>query len=160
MGQLEWQASFDTGIEEIDNQHKQLLVYLNRLDNAKKDGGRAEIKDIIEGMGDYTLSHFAFEEALMEQAGYAYTGPHSHVHKTLIKRVEGFQKRFEAGEDILSEFYSFLKRWLINHIQRDDAAYVRAVKAHLQPVESGEDSSEPASERKGWISRAVAKFFG
>lgn len=160
MTELIWQQSYNTGIHEIDIQHRQLLDYVNQLDKARKFNNRSEVKNVIEGMADYTLSHFAFEEALMEQADYPYTGPHRHVHKTLISRVVTFTERFEAGEEIADEFHALLKRWLINHIQRDDAAYVKPVRARLRAIEQEKASSAEKKDTSSWLSRAVKKFFG
>ncbi len=76
MAHLVWQKAYNTGIHEIDIQHQEILNYVNQLDDARKLGSRADVKNVIEGMADYTISHFAFEEALMEQAKYPYVGPH------------------------------------------------------------------------------------
>ena len=106
------------------------------------------------------MSHLAFEEALMEEAEYAFSRAHKSVHETFIKRVEKFRERFAAGEDIAEEFYDVLKRWLINHIQRDDAAYVRPVTAHLGSLTKEEPVAAGGEEQGSWLSRAVKRFFG
>ena len=160
MAHLIWQKSYNTGIHEIDIQHQEILNYVNQLDDARKLNSRTDVKNVIEGMADYTISHFAFEEALMEQAQYPYVGPHQHIHKTLIARVGTFTERFEAGEDIGDEFHSLLKRWLINHIQRDDAAYVKPVRAHLRKLENKDAQTDKKAVKSSWVSRAVKKFFG
>lgn len=157
--QIVWTDKYDTGIEEVDNQHRQIVDYLNRLGEAKNSRNIKVVKDVIDGMVDYTLSHFAFEEALMQEAQYPFARAHKSVHETFIKRVEKFQERFKAGEDVAQEFYDVLKRWLVNHIQRDDAAYVRIVKPYLEPS-AKETASAATTESEGsWISRAVKKFF-
>ena len=160
MAHLVWQKNYNTGINEIDIQHREILSYVNQLDDARKLSSRTAVKDVIEGMADYTISHFAFEEALMAQASYPFVGPHRHIHKTLIDRVVGFTERFEAGEDIADEFHTLLKRWLINHIQRDDAAYIKPIKAHLKELEGDEVKEETSAKKSGWVSRTVKKFFG
>ena len=94
----------------------------------------------------------------MEQAEYNFAQAHKNVHEIFIKRVDKFVSRFQAGEDITEELYSLLKRWLINHIQRDDAAYIRPVKEHLQELSKEETGANaPAGS---WLSRAVKRFFG
>jgi len=155
---LEWQRSYDTGIEEIDNQHRQLLEFLNELGQGIAAADTPKTSEVLEGLGEYTISHFAFEEALMEEAQYPYTGPHKHVHKTLIQRVTTFKEKLDEGEEIAEELYAFLRRWLINHIQRDDKAYVAAVNGHFKLQE--EIPKEEKAESLGWISRMTRKFFG
>lgn len=160
MPKVVWIDRYNTGIAEIDTQHKQIVDYLNQLSEARIGGNDKAVKDVIEGIVDYTLSHFAFEEALMVQAEYPVAQAHKSVHESFIKRVEKFQTRFKAGENISEEFYDVLKRWLVNHIQRDDAAYVRSVKAHLDSLTREEPVVANAEPQGSWISRAVKKFFG
>lgn len=143
---LEWKSTFDTGIAEIDNQHRELLNYLNRLSDGGLNTDRKVVGEVFEGMIDYTLSHFAFEESLMEQVEYPFASAHKNVHSMLIKRVSQFHERFNNGEDVTEELYALLKRWLINHIQRDDAAYVAPVKAYLDSLPQAEAISGSSEE--------------
>ncbi|KAG1461099.1 hypothetical protein G6F57_014208 [Rhizopus arrhizus] len=69
------------------------------------------------------MSHFAFEEELMEEAGYPFCAAHKRVHEVFIKRVAEYRLRFQAGEDISDELRTMLSRWLFNHIRGDDQAY-------------------------------------
>lgn len=96
----------------------------------------------------------------MGQAKYPFVGPHQHIHKTLIAREENFTERFENGEDIADEFHALLRRWLINYIQRDDAAYVKPVRAHLRKLENNEGQTNKKDAKSSWVSRAVKRFFG
>jgi CheY-like chemotaxis protein len=74
------------------------------------------------------FSHFAFEEELMEEAGYTFTNAHKRVHEIFIKRVAEYRQRYQAGEDIADELKNMLSRWLINHIRGDDKAYAETIK--------------------------------
>ena len=159
MDTIAWQQSFDTGIKEIDNQHRQLLDYLNELGGAITFGDKKKTASVLDGLSDYTLSHFAFEEALMEEAEYKYSGPHKHVHQMLIKKVTGFDSKLKSGDEIGEELYAFLRRWLINHIQRDDAAYVKTVSEHFNRREN-DDRKEQETSQSGWMSRLARKIFG
>jgi hemerythrin len=159
MEKVIWLDQYNTGIEEIDGQHQQIASYLNRLCDAKKSGDDTALDEVIEGIIDYTWSHFAFEEAMMEQAGYSFASAHKNVHQMFINRVEKFQSRFAAGEDIAEEFYSLLKRWLVNHIQRDDAAYVRPIKSYLQSQAPALPEKKEADAPQGWLARLAKKFF-
>lgn len=160
MERIVWLDNYNTGIDEIDIQHRQIVGYLNQLFEAKKARNAQLINEVIDGMIDYTMSHFTFEEVLMEQAEYPFARAHKSVHDTFVKRVERFRERFLAGEDISEEFFSVLKRWLVNHIQRDDAAYVRAVKAQLATLSKEEPITANGTTRGSWISRTVKKIFG
>ena len=159
MSKIIWIEKYNTGITEVDAQHRQIVTYLNQLHEARVSGNEKAVKDVIEGIIDYTLSHFAFEEALMEQVAYPFASAHKSVHESFIKRVDKFQVRFKAGENIAEELFNLLKRWLLNHIQRDDAAYVRAVNAHFDSLTKEEEGAANSTPQGSWLSRTVKKFF-
>jgi hemerythrin len=152
MAYLTWTDNLDTGIEVIDGQHKRIVEYINQLHDARLSQNRKVIGKVIEDTVDYTLSHFGFEETLIEDAGYEFVRPHKKVHELFIKRVSEYQHRFNEGENVADELHGLLSRWLFSHILNDDAAYVTAVKSSLVAL--------TGDQRKGgWLSRSFKKFF-
>jgi hemerythrin len=128
MSFLIWQNDLDTGIDVIDAQHRRIIEMINHLHTAQATRDRLAIGEVIDELVDYTLSHFAFEEELMEEAGYTFTNAHKRVHEIFIKRVAEYRQRYQAGEDIADELKNMLSRWLINHIRGDDKAYAETIK--------------------------------
>ncbi len=126
-----WSPDLNTGIDVIDRQHQRILDYINQLEETKQHNDRQVIKQVLEDLVDYTQSHFAFEESLQEEAGYKYAKPHQKVHQLFIRRIGEYQERFALGQDITEELHQVLVSWLINHIRRDDADYVGAVKQNM-----------------------------
>ncbi|MBD2837391.1 bacteriohemerythrin [Pseudomonas sp. JM0905a] len=149
---LEWESDLDTGIEVIDGQHKRIVEMINDLHAAQLQMDKAAVARVIEEVVDYTLSHFAFEETLLEDAGYQFSRAHKKVHELFIRRVNVFRTRHQAGDDVADELKDLLGRWLFNHIRNDDANYVEAVKANMQQL-TRDDSSG------GWLSRSMRRFF-
>lgn len=147
---INWTIDLDTGIEVIDHQHRQILDFINQLEAANTSHDKAKIKDVIEACVDYTLSHFAFEESLQEEAGYKYCKPHKKVHELFTRKVAEYQQRFDMGDDVADELHGMLSRWLVNHIKRDDADYVAAVKTNMIDIVK---EKEVKQETKGWFSR-------
>lgn len=152
MVQLRWNKSLSTGIDVIDGQHKQIISYINQLYEARLTKDRAVIGKVIDDTVEYTISHFGFEETLIEDAGYEFARPHKRVHELFIKRVNEYKQRFDEGEDISDELHGLLSRWLFSHIQNDDAAYVPSVKAALADLESN-------NKKRGFFSRSLKKIF-
>lgn len=151
MTQLVWTNDLDTGIGVIDKQHKRIVEYINKLYEVKETGNQEEIGQVLNELVDYTLSHFTFEESLMEEAGYPYIKAHKRVHQLFVKRVDDYLQRFKMGEDIADELLNTLKAWLINHIRNDDNDYAEIVLKNMQSL--GADSG-------GWLSRNLKKIFG
>ena len=148
MALLVWQDDLNTGIEVIDQQHRRIVEMLNHLYNAQRSMERTVVGEVIDELVDYTLSHFAFEEELMEEAGYAFCAAHKRVHEVFVKRVSEYRMRFQAGEDITDELRTMLSRWLFNHIRNDDRAYSEQVRRHL-------DRFAREHEQGGWLARTV-----
>ena len=147
---LNWTVELDTGIEVIDHQHRQIVDFINQLEAANIAKDKAKIKDVVDACVDYTLSHFAFEESLQEEAGYKYCKPHKKVHELFTRKVAEYQQRVDLGDDVADELHGMLSRWLINHIKRDDADYVAAVKSNMVEIIKEKEVKE---EAKGWFSR-------
>lgn len=152
MALLIWQDNLDTGIDIIDGQHRRIVDMINQLHAAQMGHSNAVVGDVIDELVDYTLSHFAFEEELMEEAGYPFSAAHKRVHEIFTKRVGEYQLRFRAGEDVADELKSLLSRWLFNHIRSDDKAYAESVKQHLNRFVH-------VHQEGGWLSRTVMRLF-
>lgn len=152
MALLVWQDDLNTGIEVIDHQHMRIVEMINHLHIAQKSMERIAVAEVIDELIDYTMSHFAFEEELMEEAGYPFSHAHRRVHEIFAKRVTEYRMRFQAGDDVTDELRSMLARWLFNHIRGDDRAYADSVKKHL-------DQFSREHQEGGWLGRALKRLF-
>ena len=137
MAILHWVPELDTGIEEIDIQHRRIVDYISRLYELRDSPNREALADVIAETVDYTISHFAFEEGVIEAAGYMFAGPHKRVHELFTRKVAEMQSRFDAGENVTAELHGMLSRWLFNHIRNEDHGYVDAVKAYQRMTGKG-----------------------
>jgi len=125
MSLFAWSDKYSLHIGQIDEQHKKLVGMLNELFDAMKAGkGNDVLDNVLSQLIAYTKSHFATEERLMKAHGYPGYQEHKAEHDDLTKQVLDFQQRFQARSTGLSmELMSFLKNWLINHIQGSDKSY-------------------------------------
>lgn len=152
MAYMQWTEDLETGIHVIDDQHKRIINYINELDHASQTGDPAEVQHVLEGLLDYTVTHFEFEEELQEKAGYPFLKAHKRVHEIFMKRIATFRERANSGEDIIPELLSMLKVWLSSHIKGDDRDYVESVKKIVGGTAEGDS--------QGWLGAMVKKFFG
>lgn len=146
---MKWVPDYNTGIDVIDDQHKRILDLINQIDEVSDGANRAQIKQVLDNIMDYTQSHFTFEESLQEEAGYQYRVPHKRVHDLFIKQIEAYRDRFEQGQSIENELNEVLSKWLINHIQHDDADYVGAVKTNMMGIINKNEKKKG----KNWFAR-------
>ncbi|MGB9190055.1 MULTISPECIES: bacteriohemerythrin [unclassified Acinetobacter] len=146
---MEWNQTYNIGIDVIDNQHRQILDYINALEQVKNTGQRDKIKEVLEDLIDYTQSHFSFEENLLEQVSYQYLPSHRGIHDLFVKRLNDYRLKFEKGESIEKDLYRLLSKWLINHIQHDDQDYVDAVRDNMLSYLRKQEEKKG----KSWFSR-------
>jgi len=134
---MEWNSDFVLGLKEIDTQHHKLVDLVNKLNEAMKAGkGKEILGQIFEELKEYTVHHFATEEAFFEEHHYPGTLAHEAEHKKLVDTVLQLEKQFKEGKAALTnDVMQFLKDWLVNHIQGTDRKYVPfLLKAGVEPA--------------------------
>lgn len=150
---VKWSSDLDTGIAVIDQQHRRLLDYINLLNSQQVVRDPRMVGRVLQDVVDYTVSHFGFEESLLEEANYPFLKAHKRVHELFVRRIEDFQKRYAQGENVREEVYHLLSSWLVNHIKHDDADYVGSIKTEI-------DTITEETTQNSWMSRTLGRFFG
>lgn len=125
MSVVQWSPAFATGVKEIDDQHQRLIGYINELTGVSKVEAR-DLSRVLESAIDYTLYHFAFEEALMESRGYPLLDAHKSVHDAFAKELRALKAQFVAGAMTADQLREALAHWLFDHISKADTAAMRA----------------------------------
>lgn len=122
---ISWDDKYSVYVKEMDNHHKQLVNIINELHDAMLLGkGKEVMSNILNELVDYTKFHFAAEEELLNKKGYPGINNQKSAHKSFVEKVESFRRDFTNGKLSLSmEVMSFLKDWLLNHINKSDKEY-------------------------------------
>jgi hemerythrin len=125
MALITWTDNLSVNVNEIDEQHKKLVMMINELNEAMQQGkGKDIIGNILIGLADCTGEHFSTEEKYFDQFKYPDSLVHTQEHQEFVERVGDFIKEFDAGKTMLSvQVMGFLKEWLVNHIQGSDKEY-------------------------------------
>lgn len=122
---IEWTKELATDIDEIDNQHKELLKRINTLLDACTQGkGKDEIGKVLKFLDDYIVEHFNAEEAIQRKcASYPDYQPHKALHDEFRKSFAELKKQFEAegpGLPLVLRTNRTVVDWLVKHISRID----------------------------------------
>lgn len=125
MALMSWNDNLSVGVHEIDTQHQKLVNMLNQLHEAMSKGQGAEVlKPILNGLIQYTASHFQTEERYMQRFNYPGYAKHKEEHDALTWKVKDLKDRFDQGKTMISvETMTFLTTWLTTHIQGTDKLY-------------------------------------
>lgn len=145
---LDWSAEFETGIDIIDSQHRQLFEYFSQINQAISSTDVDRVQEVARGLIHYAISHNTFEESLMKQAGYPMLDAHATIHEAFKQRAHRYLEQLDSGEDpmrVARDIRIQIGLWLMNHIKREDKHYVPYVKKSLDP---------------GFAKRMISAIFG
>lgn len=122
---IKWEESMRTGVDSVDDQHRQLIAWLNDLLNAMSQGrGRSEIQAVLDDLGRYASTHFAHEEECMTRYNCPVAARNVAAHKDFVAVFGAFKSEFEAQgatSDLVLRVKSELMGWLTGHIKGTDA---------------------------------------
>ncbi|MDR1615349.1 MAG: bacteriohemerythrin [Campylobacteraceae bacterium] len=131
MAYWNWDPSYNIGIEEIDNQHKKIVQYINELHEAFVLNDKNIVKNTLFNITEYVISHFSFEEKLMEEAEYPQFMHHKSIHENFVSSIGKYKIAFNEGRDITGQLMAELQIWLTQHILIEDRAYKESVQKML-----------------------------
>ncbi len=122
---IEWSDELLVGNAAIDQQHRQLLALINELHEAMTRGrGTSVLRQIVDGLIEYTHVHFTTEESYFEACDYPDCAAHKQQHQDFVAKVTDFKQGLDEGRLMLTlDVMSFLGEWLVDHIQGSDASY-------------------------------------
>ncbi len=100
---MPWNSRLETSIQQIDDQHKKLVILINKLHRSMRlQKGSADAGEILNELAEYTVFHFGYEEDLFKKYEYPEKDSHVEIHKTLVNEVVSFQSDFSSGKATLS----------------------------------------------------------
>jgi hemerythrin len=144
---IEWRQGFNTGVEQVDDEHKHLFDLVKRLD-------LASIEKTLDELLEYVVTHFTNEQALMEQCGYPDFQQHLALHEQLATQVTEFLSTgTEWNENRLLQLRKFLNQWLVGHILTHDLRFGRW---HAEQ-KSKPRSAQASAPQRSWLQRLLSR---
>ncbi len=164
-----WDVEFLTGLDAVDEQHKQLISMINSgvqlcISNTPID--LTEIETLKQNLGEYTIFHFQTEQDLMKR--YAiddrHVKEHLQAHRDFLHTVTSFFSDTESLQkpDKLSSVMEYLIRWLAYHILYTDkrlANQIHAIDEGLDPTEAFESESRKEESSSEPLLKALRALF-
>lgn len=123
---IEWSEAFSTSEPKLDDQHRQLFRFANKLEQLAHAGHppREEIDRLLNFFEPYAKTHFLFEETCMHARRCPAAKANREAHLAFIKFFDESAQRLRAdgySQEWLEEMNSFVQRWLRSHICAIDA---------------------------------------
>ena len=165
MSTFEWTNLFETGLVEIDDQHRQLIDLVNTLNTDSSAITLAQTDTALAALVEYAGYHFHYEESMMVAEGipsdhYAH---HQAEHHRFISQITAWLSYRKNGELIdIEHLFNFLSSWLVFHILGEDwrmAGKVKSLRAGIV-VGSHEMENFFQDPRMAILLSAVQRLYG
>jgi hemerythrin len=122
-----WNDKLSLGVKSMDDEHVILIEKINKLvtqmeqQYIKKDN--ASLYLCFTDLANYTVKHFANEEAYMKSIGYMQLSSHQKIHEKLLNHVGSYGIQIKSDTVDNQKLISFLRNWLLSHIMGVDMQY-------------------------------------
>lgn len=129
---MQWNNNLSTGIEKIDEQHKELIRLVNDvLEACKQQKGREIVGEALAFLEDYVLIHFSCEEEMQRKHLYPEYRSHKALHDQFINQFKNLKSRYAkegASITVITALNRTLVEWLMEHIKVVDKAFADYLK--------------------------------
>lgn len=127
----EWDDRYCIGEPLIDSQHQKLFQICERImrifEYEDEDRNQRAIAEAVKYLKNYTIDHFANEEAYQRAVGYEGFAEHHQKHEeftqTILEEARILERSRYAPEKV-EEFVKIVNNWLVEHIMQCDQAIV------------------------------------
>jgi len=120
---IPWDDHLSVGIDIIDEHHRYLFDLINDLyDVVINKRGAREVARLVKALDAYAKVHFRSEEMMMNHYGFEGIASQEIQHHAFEAKIREFYEELHANP-LVAQFdvLSYLRDWLIKHIQVEDA---------------------------------------
>ena len=121
---IEWKKEFETGVEDVDHEHQELVDLINAL-HAKLETGADQdtVADFLGEVFARISAHFALEETVMRKHDYDEYAAHKADHEALLDDIRDIMDAHAAGDysDYANALSGVVRDWFVNHFKTKDA---------------------------------------
>jgi hemerythrin-like metal-binding protein len=130
MDSIEWSKLPELGIQEVDDEHREILGMINALRNLLRSDTRDAVqcdtlKGVLNDSVGFIRNHFASEETMMRQSFYPGYIDHKREHDLFLEQLNDLQKQVQAGtKSLTAETLNLMGNWLHHHVLETDRPLV------------------------------------
>lgn len=132
-----WDSQFETGIHDLDKQHRQLVDLINslgRILSSETEAVESALLGVFDELSDYVVFHFNYEEGLMAPFSSGHESAHRQSHAKFVEQLAEARAAAQISPfETTGKMLTFLSRWLMLHIVGTDRRLAKKIIA----VESG-----------------------
>lgn len=127
-----WMPSFELGVKEIDDEHRDLFDCVLRIHATAEQEDLAQCAAFTEKFLAAARRHFEKEEAFLAQVGYPDTVEHKAFHERLMPQIHELKKACDVEADMADIWrcYSGVLTILMDDIIRGDTKFKSYLHEH------------------------------
>jgi hemerythrin-like metal-binding protein len=152
-----WNARYETGLNEVDEQHRRLVDIINHVDRLlRAESPLSVLEPTLDELTEYAKYHFATEERLMDalKCEPGHVERHKRAHEEFARQIETMRAQANLNPvQFIPTLLRFLSTWIVHHILTTDQDFARQVFAirggaplERAYVEAGANRPDPAAE--------------
>lgn len=124
MDLLDWHEDYSVGIDELDQQHQQLVCIINELAGAIAGQCQQQaLPGLFQRLFSYIDFHFRSEARYFERLSTADQQLHHLQHKHFIEHLSAARQQFNDMSLSADELLYWLSDWLMFHIKVEDKKF-------------------------------------
>ena len=117
---IEWRKEFETGVADVDHEHRELVDLINQLHEQVSAGASPDhIQDFLGEVFAKIAAHFALEESIMRKHAYDEYEAHKAEHEKLLDEIRDIMDG--ATADYGTALSETVRDWFVNHFKSKDA---------------------------------------
>ncbi len=132
MGTLQWDKRLETGIDEVDNQHKEIFKRIADFGLAILKGKeKSELIKLIGFLNSYAIEHFDAEEKIMRGLHHPEIRKHLEEHdqfRNMCKELAYEYRNKGVDQYLALQTEKKLRKWWENHILKLDMSFAPQAK--------------------------------
>lgn len=167
MNSFRWDTYFETGIEEVDEQHQYLVGFINKYGEllAQNSITLTDIQVVFFELSRYAEFHFKEEENLMREVEIhpEHLEKHIQVHRAFMSDIISMQSFIsDANKRAAEQLLDFLIHWLAYHILGIDqnmSKQVAAIQSGMSPRAAYDEQEKQANASTAPLLDALNALF-
>lgn len=167
MESFQWSEQFETGLQQVDQQHRRLVEIINRYSEKLSENKLLvdDVEAVCAELFDYAKVHFRDEQALMSETGIDQRHLDKHIasHQRFLAEATSIHSNIDPAKPRSGgQLLSFLIHWLayhILHVDQDMARQIKAIRTGVAPSDAYEAEERQADNATQPLVGALSGMF-
>ena len=125
MTKLAWTSRFELGIEQIDEEHREIFDVVVQIQDSIESHDMVRCSKLVNDFMDKIEQHFAHEESYLARIGYPDAEDHSRYHENLLSKARTLKKVCDSEIEVgrIERCYEETVSLLLDDVIKGDTAF-------------------------------------